>query len=237
MELDSSVVVLLSGGPDSATAAYLYHDKGYRVHCLTLVNNERGANCIEVECAKSIASGIKALHTTVDVSHITDVFRDIPNIKFAVGGGSGGCSPQEPNSIKTAPLSVETMHMLSIMYAVSHNIGKVVWSLHYDDLNKESPEDVKKYLYLLSRLTYLRTGQLCEVEVPFLEMAKFKILLMGNKLGVPFGKTFSCAGSEEFIHCGRCDQCRKRINAFETANLVDPVPFSNSKVNSNLVLV
>jgi 7-cyano-7-deazaguanine synthase len=225
--IDDRVVVLLSGGPDSVVAAYLYHTKGYKVYCLTIVNDQRGSNRVEVECAKLIASKIKAPHTLVDLSCLTETFRDIPNMKFAAGGASGGCAPP---SVDTAPLSVENMHFVSMMYAVAHEIKTIVWSVHLNDIEKESSDEIKKYSSILKELVHLRTKHLCKIATPFLNMRKVEVLQLGYKLGVPFELTFSCSVNEEAIHCGECEQCIKRIDAFKKAGIADPASFHSPQV-------
>jgi len=227
IKINNSVVVLLSGGPDSAVAAHYYHDNGYKVHCLTVVNKQRGSNCIEVDCAKLIASEINAPHTLIDLSCLTEVFKDISDMKFAVGGDAGGCAPPK---INTAPLSVESMHMTAMMYAVSHKIETVIWSLHLDDLGMESTYEIQKYLSILKRLVYLRTKRLCKIETPFLSTRKAEVLMLGHKLGLDFRQTFSCAVNEEAIHCGECNQCLGRIDAFKKARIVDPAHFSSYEI-------
>ncbi len=51
-------VVLLSGGPDSAVAAFQARQRGDELIVLTVINNERGSNANEVACAQAIASGL-----------------------------------------------------------------------------------------------------------------------------------------------------------------------------------
>jgi len=224
--LANECLVLLSGGPDSAVAAYLYHNKGYKIHSLTLINRERRSNCTEVECAKMIALKINAKQTFIDLSFITETFKEFPNMVFSVGGNAGGCCP--PNMI-TAPLSVETMHIIAMMYAVAHNIKTIIWSMHQDDLETESLSEFQEYLLYLTKIVRIRTKKLCLIETPFLTTSKSDVLLLGKKLGVSFEQTFSCAESESFVHCGKCYQCTKRIAAFKKARIIDTAQFLTSK--------
>lgn len=227
IQINNSIVVLLSGGPDSAVAAHLYHKNGYKVHCLTVINKQRGSNCVEVEYARLIASRINAPHNFIDLSCLTSAFEDISGMKFAVGGNAGGCAPP---TVNTAPLSVESMHMTAMMYAVAHNIKTVIWSIHSDDLKLESSTEIHEYFSILESLVRLRTGRLCRIEAPFLGLKKSEVLLLGRELGVPFDLTFSCAVNEETVHCGECEQCIKREIAFRDAGIVDPAHFLSHEI-------
>ena len=50
------------------------------------------------------------------------------------------------------------------------------------------------------------------------------IIIKDKKLGVDFGKTFSCyVGDKE--HCGICLSCRLRQEGFYWANVADPTEY------------
>ena len=53
-------------------------------------------------------------------------------------------------------------------------------------------------------------------------MKKTEIIQLGNSLGVPWEKTWSCyAGGEK--PCGICDSCKLRLTAFQELGLIDPL--------------
>ncbi|MFP4559936.1 MAG: 7-cyano-7-deazaguanine synthase [Thiohalorhabdus sp.] len=61
------------------------------------------------------------------------------------------------------------------------------------------------------------------VEAPFQEMGKDEVVREGLRLGVDFGRTYSCLlGRRE--PCGSCPQCRKRRSAFQRAGVPEPRP-------------
>ena len=53
---------------------------------------------------------------------------------------------------------------------------------------------------------------------------KADVIRLGNKLGVPFENTWSCALGGAF-HCGTCDPCVDRRMSFEVAGGEDPVHY------------
>jgi 7-cyano-7-deazaguanine synthase len=57
---------------------------------------------------------------------------------------------------------------------------------------------------------------------PLKDKSKAEVVALAAGIGVPLELTWSChrAGAE---HCWRCDGCRSRIEAFETAGVRDPL--------------
>ena len=67
-----------------------------------------------------------------------------------------------------------------------------------------------------------REGEAIAILAPLIEMKKTEIIQLGNSLGVPWEKTWSCyAGGEK--PCGICDSCKLRLTAFQELGLIDPL--------------
>jgi 7-cyano-7-deazaguanine synthase len=63
------------------------------------------------------------------------------------------------------------------------------------------------------------------IEAPLLNLTKKEIVLKGQELRAPLGKTWSCyQGSEQA--CGVCDSCALRLRGFQQAGLKDPLPYA-----------
>jgi 7-cyano-7-deazaguanine synthase len=62
------------------------------------------------------------------------------------------------------------------------------------------------------------------IEAPFSNLQKSEVLKIGKQLGVPFELTWSCYRNEE-KHCGRCESCMNRKNAFKEAKIDDPTEY------------
>lgn len=59
---------------------------------------------------------------------------------------------------------------------------------------------------------------------PFIRMTKSQIVKEGDKLQVPFERTYSCyKGGEK--HCGKCGTCVERREAFSLAGVPDPTQY------------
>ena len=60
------------------------------------------------------------------------------------------------------------------------------------------------------------------VEAPLMELNRMEVVRLGEKLKVPFEKTWSCYGGNE-IPCGRCRACVTRTVGFLKASIPDPL--------------
>jgi 7-cyano-7-deazaguanine synthase len=65
-------------------------------------------------------------------------------------------------------------------------------------------------------------GKKIEIKAPLIKLSKKEIVLLGQKLGVPFEKTWSCYAGED-APCGTCDSCILRAKGFREAGIPDPL--------------
>jgi 7-cyano-7-deazaguanine synthase len=63
------------------------------------------------------------------------------------------------------------------------------------------------------------TGGRVEVLRPFAKFDKGQVMQIGN--GLPLELTFSCINPIDGQHCGKCNKCAERQNAFKLINLQD----------------
>jgi len=197
------VLVLFSGGIDSSVCADKLKHEGFEVHALTFANR----NEAEVSYAKQVARFLNLNHVIVDVSCFNVLYKDIPNMKFAVGGAIGGCIPE---NMKGAPMSVEVMHTMSAMYASAHGIEKIFWAIHADDLQNTKSSFIEDYLNKMEEIIHMKTGNCCKFKIPFIKMRKIDVVLLGEALGLPLDITFSCCAEVNGLPCERCQQCISR---------------------------
>lgn len=65
-----------------------------------------------------------------------------------------------------------------------------------------------------------------EVVTPFREMSKIQVIQIGTELRLPLEFTLTCNNPRqvspgEWLHCGHCNKCAERIQAFEKAGIED----------------
>jgi len=65
----------------------------------------------------------------------------------------------------------------------------------------------------------------CRVQLsrPFDKMSKPEVLKLGRQM--PLELTFSCIAPAAGRHCGRCNKCAERQNAFQSAGIPDPTHY------------
>lgn len=66
-----------------------------------------------------------------------------------------------------------------------------------------------------------------EIRTPIIQLSKAEIVKKGIELAAPLNLTWSCYRSET-LACGTCDSCALRLRGFESAGIVDLIPYSAS---------
>jgi 7-cyano-7-deazaguanine synthase len=59
---------------------------------------------------------------------------------------------------------------------------------------------------------------------PFSEMVKAEVMELGR--GLPLELTFSCIDPQKGLHCGRCNKCAERQEAFRSIEMDDPTTYA-----------
>lgn len=215
-KISDKALILLSGGLDSAVAAYFFHNSGIELDALTFVNKERGIDCTETKCAKTLARRLGIKHIIMDISCLIGAVEDLPEERLAFKGMSSDSSSLKAKSI---PFGVEIMHIIAMMYAGTHGINKIIWAVHLDDFKNEvGLKTAYEYINAIENLSMVRMHKKCKIETPFILMSKGEIVSLGQKFKVPFEDTSSCVVNiDRPEHCGKCEGCLQRIAAFKIA--------------------
>lgn len=225
--MGKKAVCLISGGIDSCVTAHLAKNEGYTIYALSFNYEQRHKK--EIECAKNIASSIKAK------KHI--IF-DINLSKF---GGSSlvdeSLSPDKDHRLneigKTIPstyVPARNTVFLSIGLAYAEAIdAKAVFIgvtatdyAGYPDCRPEYIEAFQKMANLATRRGI--EGKPIIIEAPLLFLSKADIIKKGVELDVPFDKTWSCYLGD-IKACGRCDSCLLRLKGFKEVGAKDPIEY------------
>lgn len=213
-------VVLLSGGLDSTTAAYLARAAGYALYALSFDYGQRHRR--ELESATAVARAVGA------VEH------RIVSIDLAQWGGSSltgaGPIPTEPvPGIPSTWVPARNLIFLAVASGYAEAIGADVIYLGVSQVDYSGyPDCREEFLAAYQRAAdlaskqYVEEGKRIPVIAPFLHLPKAGIVRLGVTLGVDYGLTWSCyqGGAEP---CGACDSCRLRSKAFAEAGVLDPL--------------
>ena len=213
-------IALLSGGIDSATAAALSIEAGFRVIGLSINYGQRHQR--ELDAAKILADAIGLEeHYILDVniaqwkgSSLTD-----DNLKLPTKGVVA-------NKIPSTYVPGRNTIFISIGLSLAEAKGASQLILGVNAIDYSGYPDCRPdYILTFQKLAELsskagREGNATKIWAPLVNWNKAKIVEEAIRLGVPIRDTWSCyAGGAN--PCGLCDSCRIRNSAFLSINRPD----------------
>ncbi len=214
-ELNKCVVVL-SGGPDSATVAYWAKKHGYDAYAISFKYGQIAIK--EVEYARKIAEKLQIPLKTVDLSALKDVFGDVTSLcNRSIPMTSGFSSPI------IVPFRNAIFLSIAVSYASSICANKIFYGAHGSD-EPFYPDCRREFYKAYEKAARLGTDSEITIEAPFSDRHKAGIVKIGAELGVPFNLTWSCYRNGT-KHCGKCESCINRKKAFTEAGIVDPTEY------------
>jgi len=209
-------VVVLSGGPDSATVAYWANKQGFQLYPITFKYGQIA--CKETESAQKIASALGTSTKIIDLSALKNIFGDVTSL----------CNTAIPlTSEFTSPIIVPFRNGIflsaAVAYAVSVGADKIFYGAQGSD-EPFYPDCRREFYQAFEKAARLGTCQEITIQAPFSDMSKSDVIKKGKELGVPFELTWSCYLDGE-IHCGKCESCVNRKKAFQEASITDPTRY------------
>ena len=131
--------------------------------------------------------------------------------------------------LKDACGDVLAQVLIAATYVVGAGGEKLFIGIQKNDLQNfpATLEILKKQQEMINSVPESRWQQF-SYGLPFVEKTKSEILKLGNELGVPLEKTWSCRAEtdEGAIHCGKCIGCKRRRSAFKEAQLEDKTRYN-----------
>ncbi len=217
-----TAIALLSGGLDSATAAALAAEAGYRVVALSFDYGQRHRR--ELEAAERVVAGLKlAEHHRIAVnlaawggSALTDSRLEVP---------TGGVQPDAiPNTY--VPGRNTVFIALGLSLAEARGAERLVLGINAVDYSGY-PDCRPDYLAAMQAVADLgskagRDGHGTKLWAPLVTWTKTRIVQEAVRLGVPIRDTWSCY-SGGAMPCGLCDSCRIRNAALVEAGVPELV--------------
>jgi 7-cyano-7-deazaguanine synthase len=212
----SGSVVLLSGGLDSAVLAAMEIENGYDVwpvHVRAgLAWEEAEASAIaRLLAVPPLAGRVRPLRTIA--LDMRDVY---PVSHWAIAGAIPGYeSPDEEvylagrNIVLTAKTAV---------LAAENRIERIALG---PLAGNPFPDASQAFFSALSRAYGIGLGAALTIATPLAALHKADVICRGIALGVPLELTLSCLQPFDALHCGQCNKCRERRDAFRDAGVVD----------------
>jgi 7-cyano-7-deazaguanine synthase len=81
------------------------------------------------------------------------------------------------------------------------------------------PDSTREFFDGFGALVQQGLGHSLEVTTPFAGLTKADVLELGR--GLALQHTFSCIDPHDDLHCGRCNKCAERRNAFSALQIFD----------------
>ena len=218
------VVVLLSGGLDSATVLAAAKSAGYACHAIAFDYGQKhraelfaAARVAEAQGAESFRI-IRLDAGAFSGSALTDDDLAVPE------------SPTEGIPIPYVPArnTIFLAHALGMAEALgATDLALGVNAVDYSGYPDCRPAFIDAFEALANLATKVgvESGAF-KVHAPLLMLTKAEIIRWGTDLGVPYHLTVSCyQATEAGLACGRCDSCRLRREGFAAAGVADPTPY------------
>ena len=121
MKQTKKCVVVLSGGPDSATVAYWAKKHGYRLNAITFKYGQIAIK--ETDCAQRITEKLRVPIKVIDLSTLKEVFGEVTSL----------CNPDIPmTSCFSQPIIVPFRNAIFLSVAVSYAASICAHMILYD---------------------------------------------------------------------------------------------------------
>lgn len=228
MAIHKQVIVLLSGGLDSATTLAIAQSKGFDCYALSFSYGQR--HSAELNAATKIA----ALSNVIE--------HKIFDIDLSIFKGSA----LTDNEIKVPQgVSLANSDEIPVTYVPARNTVflsiALAWAevLKIDDLfigvnavdYSGYPDCRPEYIQAFQTMANLATkagveGNVLKIHTPLVSLSKAEIITLGSELDVDYSNTVSCyLADEQGKACGSCDSCHFRKQGFKDAGIVDPTQY------------
>lgn len=227
------VVVLLSGGMDSAVALYWAAEYYEIAAIMNFDYGQHGAN-LELQAATRLLGVLKVMHVGSDCEM---AFQSLGIIKCSIRipvvsslTHNYGLDPSLKDAHDQPMTFVPGRNLIFISYStsVAYDVNAKYIIGGWSSVDVDYPDCSQRFLVAAGVAASIAIGrdgvegQQLYVKSPLSMLTKAGTVTMGEELGVPWALTRSCyAGGAE--PCLECDSCLLRVRAFITADVRDPL--------------
>ena len=235
----SKLILSISGGMDSVVLLHMAADRGFKE--INLISYDYGQRHIrELDCVKHQIDAIKVKfpdivvdHYTADVrfiqylaptSSLTNTDIDNPDISKMAG---------DAQPVSYVPFRNQLFNTIGCAYAESKGADKVWYGAAEVDSLAGYWDGSKEFVSAMNALVALNRESRITIEAPLLTMSKEAIVEEGVRLGVDFGKTWTCySNREDGLADATTPSSSMRVKGFIDAGYQDPVQYvQQSKLN------
>lgn len=208
-----SAVCTVSGGLDSAVAAALMAEIGFKLYFIFFDWGQKTYEK-ELECAIALAEHYKANLEIVAIP----LLKTLPGISLTQSETlTTEINEYVPN--RNAILESQAVAFAEYLKAGVVCIGSTGGDHICPD---NSPQFVEIMQRLVNEGTLLKPP--VQVVAPLISTNKVGAVKLGLKLSVPFELTWSCHNNTEAA-CDHCSNCKSRVEAFSLNESKDPIKY------------
>jgi 7-cyano-7-deazaguanine synthase len=217
-------VVILSGGMDSTTTAYIAKNQGYEVIAVHFNYGQRTEKrelkayndiCNELNITKKYVIDLD-FFTQIGASALTDKNISVPTTGIEEG-------------VPVTYVPFRNGIFLSIAGAIAEkeNVKAMFIGVVEED-SSGYPDCTEEFIKSMQESINLGTKKETKIEIktPLIHLKKEDIVKKAIEQNVNLSLTWSCYQNEDKA-CGICDSCRLRLKGFEKAGFKDPIPYQN----------
>ncbi len=215
-------VVILSGGMDSSTAAFIAKSQGYKIIPVHFNYGQRTERK-ELESFNSICDCLCVKNRYVinipffkqiGASALVDKNIDVP---------TEGIKPGIP--VTYVPFRNGIFLSIAAALAEKENAKSMFIGVVEED-SSGYPDCKEEFIKYMQKAINSGTKPETHIEIktPLIHLKKEDIVKKALEIGVPLELTWSCYTNEDEA-CGVCDSCRLRLKGFEKAGVKDPIKY------------
>lgn len=230
-----AAVCILSGGLDSVCyAASLAANDGYDLYLLTFAYGQRAKR--EIERARYFAKVLKAKdHRVVDISFMKSLYGRSNALT-----DSGQELSRDFSQSLVVPVRNAVFLTIATAWAMSINAKVVAYGAHTGDI-PHYPDCRPAFVSAINEALNIAESdgimagtrqEIMMLSPAVIGLDKPALLKAGYKiLGDRIFQTWSCYSDgvrtgRGYLHCGRCESCINRKNAFTTAQIEDKTDYA-----------
>jgi 7-cyano-7-deazaguanine synthase len=211
-------VIIYSGGLDSTTL--LYEERSRVALAVTF---DYGSNHAirEIACASHHCALLGVEHLVIDLAFMKKHF----NSSLLNGADAIPSGNYDEYNMKSTVVPFRNGIMLSIAcgLAESRGLKRVLIANHGGD-HAIYPDCRPAFVNAMDSAMKAGTYDGVQLAAPYTNLTKADLVRRGVKLGIDYGRTYSCyRGGEQ--HCGTCGTCTERREAFLKAGVNDPTTY------------
>lgn len=222
--MEKKAVLIVSGGIDSSVLCYKASSEGCQLYPLTFKYGQKHSK--EVNSAKKICGNLGLNPKIIDISSLQEILKGSALTDIDVDIPEVPAEKMYYDTLKSTVVPNRNAIFLSIAigYAQSIGVSNVLYGAHYSDRGIY-PDCRKEFVEAFETAEKIANdNEDLRIEAPFVDMQKWQIVSLGDRLGVPLEDTWSCYVGTD-IHCGACSSCRERKRAFSESSVNDPTRY------------